>query len=335
MDKKRKPWTARRIHLWVAVSVAIPMVLIAVSGALIALRSVTTVQVPARWLGAESVPERLPIMAYLETTDGNTWIGNAKGLSVVSPTGARTVEAFSGQEIVGLAAVAGKATPMVATKMAIWTEVDGAWQAVRRGRVRQLSSLSDGRVLAIAGGRGEMADSRPMVTSDGENWQPYKPAMMANKQLPALENPTVALHQFMRELHSGAYFFGKGPGEIIWSNVMGWVLVLLSLTGLWMWFKRERQKMAAKAIASKTPQAAFVHLEGQDALAVEPGVLLNTLWEHLPNAECQSGECGGCKLRLLEGTVTWIREPVAELNRKTHILACSCEAVGSIRCAAV
>jgi uncharacterized iron-regulated membrane protein len=36
--------------------------------------------------------------------------------------------------------------------------------------------------------------------------------------------------------------FGKGPGEMAWSNVMGWVLILLCLTGLWMWFKREKQK---------------------------------------------------------------------------------------------
>jgi uncharacterized iron-regulated membrane protein len=60
--------------------------------------------------------------------------------------------------------------------------------------------------------------------------------------LPKLENPTVALHQFMREVHSGAYVFGKGPGEMAWSNVMGWVLIALCLTGLWMWLKREKQR---------------------------------------------------------------------------------------------
>lgn len=76
-----------------------------------------------------------------------------------------------------------------------------------------------------------------------------------------------------------------------------------------------------------------VHLDGEGQIPTEPGVLLNTLWEHLPNAECHAGECGGCKLRLLEGGVIWIREPVAQLDQKDHILACSCEAVGQIRCA--
>ncbi len=91
-------------------------------------------------------------------------------------------------------------------------------------------------------------------------------------------------------------------------------------------------EQSTDAIAGAAPS---VHLEGAGMVAVEPGVLLNTLWEHLPNAECQSGECGGCKLRLLEGSVNWIREPVAEINRQTHILACSCEAAGPIRCATV
>ena len=93
------------------------------------------------------------------------------------------------------------------------------------------------------------------------------------------------------------------------------------------------------AVASVSPTSptgsapASVHLEGTGLVALESGVLLNTLWEHLPNAECQSGECGGCKVRLLDGQVRWIRDPVVEIDQRTHILACSCEPLGPIRCA--
>ena len=85
--------------------------------------------------------------------------------------------------------------------------------------------------------------------------------------------------------------------------------------------------------AAQESHPAMVHLEGEAPLAVEPGVLLNTLWEHITTAECQQGECGGCRLRLLEGQVRWVREPQFELDRRTHILACSCEPLGSVRCA--
>lgn len=256
MRQPRKPWTARRIHLWMAIILAIPMTLMAVSGIMIAMRSVTHIQVPMSWMGAETTPERLPITAFAQTADGTTWIGNAQGLNAIQGDQVKVLEHFKGQEIVGVVALDTRATPIVATRMAIWAEVGGEWTAVRRGRVRQLVPLAGGGVLGISGGRGEMADGKPFFTKDGEDWQPYGPAMRANKQLPKLDDPKVALHQFMRELHSGAYFFGKGTGEMAWSNLMGWVLVLLSLTGLWMWVKRERERYRALATTSAANPAA-------------------------------------------------------------------------------
>lgn len=92
-------------------------------------------------------------------------------------------------------------------------------------------------------------------------------------------------------------------------------------------------KAPAPSSAPATAAPALVLFEDQAPLQAEPGVLLNTLWEHLTTAECQQGECGGCRLRLLEGQVRWIREPQAEVDRRTHILACSCEPIGSVRCA--
>lgn len=242
MSRTRKPWTARRIHLWVAIVLAVPMLMMSFTGVLISLRSVTDLKVPMRWMGSESIPERLPITAYLESTDGTIWLGNAQGLYRVRGGKAELVEAFAGQEVVGLAQLRETASPMVATRMAVWTPRDDQWSAVRRGRVRQLGNLPDGRVLVISGGRGELADGKPMVSDDGQQWRPHMRAMQAQQTLPPLTEPKVALHQFMRELHSGAFFLGKGPGEMTWSGVVGGVLALLSLTGLWIWVRVERQK---------------------------------------------------------------------------------------------
>ncbi len=252
---KTKPWTARRIHLWIGIILAVPMALMAISGTLISMRSVSNVTVPLNWLGAETVPDRLPINAFAQAGDGSTWIGNAQGLWRVAGTDAMPVHAFDGQEVIGLAFTTGANVPVVATRMAVWQKQGEQWVPSRRGRVRQLSTLPDGRVLAILGGRGEMADGKPFVTSDGADWQPFGPAMKANAQLPRLENPQVALHQVMREFHSGAFFFGKGPGEMIWSNLLGWVLTALTLTGLWMWLKAERVK-ARKRVAKLGPEPA-------------------------------------------------------------------------------
>ena len=260
---KPKAWTARRIHLWIGIVLALPMALMAITGILISMRSVTTVTVPLSWLGAETIPDRLPINAYAVAPDGATWIGNSQGLWRVADGVAAPVPSFDGQEIVALAFASGGGVPVVATRMAVWQPQGEQWVPSRRGRVRQLSTLPDGRVLAILGGRGEMADGKPFVTSNGIDWLPHGPAMKANGQLPRLENPRVALHQVMREFHSGAFFFGKGPGEMVWSNLSGWILAGLTLTGLWMWLKAERvkarkrvTKLQAEARATGTPVAA-------------------------------------------------------------------------------
>lgn len=106
-----------------------------------------------------------------------------------------------------------------------------------------------------------------------------------------------------------------------------------------LWGQRAARKAApvpavtAPGAGAAAPLAPSVVLEGKGLLPLEQGVLLNTLWEHLPSADCQSGECGGCKVRLLEGEVRWIRQTVAQFDRSTHILACSCEPLGPVRCA--
>jgi ferredoxin len=67
-------------------------------------------------------------------------------------------------------------------------------------------------------------------------------------------------------------------------------------------------------------------------LLIEEGVLLNTLWAHLPEADCKEGECGGCRVKLLKGDIEWIRKPIYQLVDPTHILPCSCKAKTSLVC---
>jgi len=129
-----------------------------------------------------------------------------------------------------------------------------------------------------------------------------------------------------------------GLGLLSLAAALGMTLVgLNALWGQWAARKAASQRSVALAAPTKHGEATLsqpsVVLEGIGALPVEPGVLLNTLWKYLPNAECQSGECGGCKVRLLEGEVRWIREPVVHFDRSIYVLACSCEPLGPVRVA--
>lgn len=47
------------------------------------------------------------------------------------------------------------------------------------------------------------------------------------------------------------------------------------------------------------------------------------------DASCRTGECGGCKLQLLDGEVEWLRDPLHQLQDGL-ILACCCSAKNDI-----
>ena len=109
--------------------------------------------------------------------------------------------------------------------------------------------------------------------------------------------------------------------------------ILFTLWGV-VWSLSFRRR-PAPVQAPTLPIQTTLHLQGHGDIPLEPGVLLNSLWEHLPKADCQSGECGGCKIKLLKGQVNWIREPQVQVDRSCEILACSCEAAAghSVVCA--
>lgn len=146
---------------------------------------------------------------------------------------------FAGQEIVGLAAFSVSHAPVVATKMAIRVEsgtiLEGRYL---RGRVRQRrAGWPRYWRLRVAVARWPQADHGHAELA----WTGtvYGRAMQANKSLPALEHP-VALHQFMRELHSGAYFIWQRPGNGL-ERSLG-VVDCACPDGLWMWWKIQQQK---------------------------------------------------------------------------------------------
>jgi hypothetical protein len=247
-----KPWTARRIHLWLAVILALPLLLTAVTGVVLAFRGpeVMTLGIPAKWLPGGVASQAQQISAYLPAKDGGQWVGTMTGLWQIKDGQAVAVQPFAGMEIVALAPVASGDAPVVGVKMAVWAMQDGKWQPSRRGRVRNLMGLPDGSVFAIVGGRGDAAESKPFVSADGVHWQPAAQANQAVAQLPAQTDARVPLVQLVRDLHSGVFIVGQA-GSRWWNMLLGVVLSTLGLTGLLMWLRTERRKTQVNAAVSQ------------------------------------------------------------------------------------
>ena len=90
-------------------------------------------------------------------------------------------------------------------------------------------------------------------------------------------------------------------------------------------------EVSHKRMLQAGEQQLSLSINGENLL-IEEGVLLNTLWAHLPEADCKEGECGGCRVKLLKGDIEWIRKPIYQLVDPAHILPCSCKAKTSLVC---
>ena len=115
---------------------------------------------------------------------------------------------------------------------------------------------------------------------------------------------------------------------IILSSFAGCLALSLFAYGLFALISGVRVRQTTHV---KTTEPLSLSINGEN-LPIEEGVLLNTLWAHLPDAECKEGECGGCRVRLLSGDIEWIRKPVYKLDDETHFLPCSCRAKTSLVC---
>ena len=245
----KKPWTARRIHLWLAVILAMPLLLTAVTGVILGFRGPPAMGagIPAKWIPGKELDVPPQVTAYLVARDGSQWVGTMTGLWHIKDNQPQAVPQFAGSEVVALAPIAASEAPVVGLKMAVWAMQDGKWQAAQqRGRVRSLVGLPDGTAFAIVGGKGDTAESKPFTSTDGVTWQPAHPVNQAVAQLPLQADYNVPLVQLARELHTGAIFVGR-EGEKWWNTVLGVVLSILGLSGLLMWLRTERRKAQAKA----------------------------------------------------------------------------------------
>lgn len=247
--------TARKVHTWIGIALAVPMTLIAVTGMVLGFRGpdIMRLTVPAKWVPGYANASQRQVTSFYRDSTSTFWIGTDDGLWTMANKVLTPVPHFNGQRVIAIAG--GPAgTPIVGTVNGVWSLVNGEWQVGVRGRLHTLSTQADGSVVAVAGGRTELSATRPMISRDGVTWEMLRPAMMASKMLPPIDDPRVSLTAFARDLHTGGTFFGRG-GEIWWDNILGGVLAAIGLTGLWIWLKNERRKVQVRAASKASPVA--------------------------------------------------------------------------------
>ena len=124
---------------------------------------------------------------------------------------------------------------------------DGAWTKIGQGDYWTVSG--SGTVIRAVSKKEGLLESR-------DGGLTFAAAPGASEALSAFAGqngaPPYTLNKLVMDIHTGKLFFGK-EYEWIWIDLVGGVMVFLTISGLIMWRKAEKRK--ASLAAKNLPQA--------------------------------------------------------------------------------
>lgn len=126
-------------------------------------------------------------------------------------------------------------TLYAAGKYGLWQRAgSGAWTQLREGDFHGLGLMPNGIVAYLK-------DQGTLLSSDGGKSWIEAPGFAKLGVLAAREPEAYTLQKLVMDLHTGKFFFGKSA-EWIWIDILGATLLMLCLTGGWMWWRSQKQK---------------------------------------------------------------------------------------------
>lgn len=246
---------SRKWHIWVSVILSLPILIVAVTAVFIAHnKSLRLGEIPVAvsWLpgygGNEAAKAQNEPRASLLSSRGEHYVGTTGGLYRLEQGQLVAEPTFAGNQIRGLAEAAWGM--VAATKHGIWLARDGQWQRVHAGDAWSATTRADGSVVVA------VRDGGLLVSRDGHRWQAdttLMPALAALQGESGVE--TVTLARLVMDLHTGKAIVGKNL-EWLWIDLVGLAMTLLSLTGVYMWWRGERRKRDMQRQGLPTASAA-------------------------------------------------------------------------------
>lgn len=250
--------TTRSIHAWVSVLLAVPMFLIAITAVLLAhddewgLKDIT---VDVSWLPAYSetqmrIEQHAP-RTFLTLSDGTTLLGTKSGVYRVA---GETLQPLGGmtRDVRGLLEDRGQLYAATKSGFLRYDAASDEWRTLAGGDFHGVGRHGDAVVAVDKDGRFYVAGAL------GEPATPMAMFEAALAGLPVESVGEVTLAKLAKDIHTGKAFVGK-TWEWAFIDVMGLVLAMLSLTGVWMWLRARRRRASAEAVrssASATPTRA-------------------------------------------------------------------------------
>lgn len=236
---------ARTVHLWVSITVALPILLVALTALLMAhdrTLKLREIELPAHWLpGLRGEPQPgLEVRAVAEQGD-TRWLGTREGLWRQQAGQWLKVDGLERADVRALLPLA-DGRMLAASRQGLFAvNADGKARRLQRGDFWTLAEHPDGSLLAVA------RDSQLLASRDGgKSWKAAHADLLEQLSAQVAQQPprSITVSQLVKDLHTGKALLG-GAAEWVWIDVLAGSLSLLIGTGLWMWWRSQRRKAGA------------------------------------------------------------------------------------------
>lgn len=240
-------FNARSWHNWVSIILVLPMIIIGITAIFIAHhKALKMEQVDVTpyvsWLpgyGTGLMQNKLELRTSYIDAEGTHWLGALNGLYQIHGAEAKPVAEIPATQVRDIVE-----TPwglMLATKMGVWLRTESGWQKVYKGDAWSVSVHQNNVSVAIK-------DKGILVSDNGKDWHASQAVSAAmGNMTAAMKKEPITLEKLNMDLHTGKALFGKS-GEWIWIDILGAVLIFLSGTGIYMWWRGEKRKKSALGV---------------------------------------------------------------------------------------
>ena len=221
-------FSSRAVHNWLSVALVLPLFMVGMS---------TFFMSHEKSLGNVVIAytqDPLELKDILYTSDGRQLLASKSGVFQLNGDKFEAIKALQNDDIRTLD-LTQNGEVLAAGKHGLWVgSVKGQWRKLNDADIHGIQVRAQSWYL-ITKEQGVLVS-----TDQGLHWEKEQ---NINQALSAMDHKhPVLLGDFMEDLHSGKAIMGK-QYEWIWADLLALVLVILSLTGIYMWWKSQKRKL--------------------------------------------------------------------------------------------
>lgn len=233
-------------HIWSGIILSIPIFIVGVTAIFIAHEKalgLKKIPIHASWLPGYSTQsvktECKEIKCVLTTQEGRQYVGTKYGLFVFDRETLYPIlypiEEIKGSDVKNIVECPNGV--IVVTNKCVWFFDGTVWKKIFKGDVHNVSITRDGHVYLAT------AQSGLQVSLDGgRSWMPEEEITACLDSLPISGvEQKIDFNKLLVDLHTGRALFGK-QFSWLWIDIIGFVFVFLTVSGVYLWWRVEKQK---------------------------------------------------------------------------------------------